>query len=261
MNANNQLEKALANGYDFKASDYVSKAWNTFKDYAGHYIGYVIIIIILGSIAGAIPILSQIYSMTAGAALGLGAAIFTYMVNTQKDERFESFFGGFKYIVPIAITAFLQGLLFILLFSPLIYMYYESFMELVTDSSPENMLVVFEEISSSVWLLFVLSIITIYLGISLRWAPFLVVFKQYSPIDALKTSFQLVNKNFGGHFILMLIMLGVGILGFLALVVGLLAAWPVMLIADYYGFSDVVGLESEESSEIEDIGLKDEYFR
>ncbi len=261
MNTNNQIEKALSQGYDFRPSDYVSRGWETFKDYAGHYIGFVILMIILSSIASFIPFLSQMYSLTVGAALGVGAAIFTYVVNTQKDERFESFFGGFKHILPLAVVTLITWLVLGLIVSPLLIMYYDTFIDIIDETSPEAMVEAFSSISINGVLVFAVFLMMIYASIVLRWAPYLVIFYDYSPIDAVKTSFQLVNKNLFGHIILLLLFILLLIIGFFALLVGLLAALPVMMVAEYYGFSEVTGLELSGIDEIDEIGLKDDYFR
>lgn len=258
MKTKNRMETVLDSGYEFHPSKYFSKAWDTFKDYPGHYIGFTILIFMLSMIVGLIPFVSQFYSISVGASLGLGFAVFTFMVNTQKDERFERFFGGLKFILPITVVGILQTLLFLLVASPLIYMFKDVVVELMEDSSPEAIIEVMGNFSGNGLLISMIGLLIMFLWISLRWAPLLIIFHDYSPIEALKTSWILVNKNIGGHLIFLLLMILVSILGVLAFFVGLLAAIPVIQISEYYGFSEVTGLESDKGHELDQIGLSDE---
>lgn len=258
MKTQHHIDKALESGYEFQPSRYISKAWDTFKDYPGHFIGFLFIMGILSMLIGLIPYVSQIYSISVGAALGLGFGIFTYMANVHKDESFERFFGGLKFILPVTVTGIIQGLIFLVIASPLIYTFREPIMDLIEDSSPENIMEVAENFTGGGIWMFAISLLIIYASVTLRWAPLLVVFHDYSPLEAIKTSFALVNKNLPKHLLLFVLFILVGILGFLALIVGLLAAIPVIQVAEYYGFAEVTGLEDEVVNEIDDIGRNDE---
>jgi hypothetical protein len=257
MKTQHRIDKALETGYEFQPSRYISKAWDTFKDYPGHFIGFMLIMGILSMLIGLIPYVSQIYSISVGAALGLGFGIFTYMTNVHKDESFERFFGGLKFILPVTVTGIIQGLIFLVIASPLIYIFREPIMELMEDSSPENIMEIAENFSGGgVWV-FAVGILVIYASVTLRWAPLLVVFHDYTPLEAIKTSFALVNKNLPMHLLLFVLFILVSILGVLALVVGLLAAIPVIQVAEYYGFAEVTGLEDEVGNEINEMDRND----
>lgn len=257
MTSQHRIEKALETGYDFQPSKYITKAWDTFKDYPGHYIGFVIITVILSMLIGLIPYLSQIYSMTIGAALGMGFAIFTYMVKVHKDETFERFFGGLKFILPITGAGIIQTVILLVIASPLIYTFRDTIIELMDDPTPENIIAIAGSFSGQGTMIFIVSILAIYVSLSLRWAPLLVVFHEYSPLDAIRTSFSLVNKNILGHLILFILFFIVAILGVLAFFVGLLAAIPVIHVAEYYGFAEVTGLEDDISHDMEEMGQND----
>lgn len=68
----------------------------------------------------------------------------------------------------------------------------------------------------------------IILAFMLALAPSFVLVRNDNPIDAIKSSFQLVKDNFGDVFLLFLTGFGISILGLLACGVGLFVAVPVV---------------------------------
>ncbi|QAY63060.1 hypothetical protein ET495_07170 [Xylanimonas allomyrinae] len=81
----------------------------------------------------------------------------------------------------------------------------------------------------------------------LAW-PLFTVFALLVTIDhgatafgAIGTSFRLVGKNFGSVFLLLLTLVGINIVGALALVVGLLVTIPLSTLAVAYAFRRITG--------------------
>lgn len=85
--------------------------------------------------------------------------------------------------------------------------------------------------------------IVIALGIML--AQYLVVDKGMRPIAAIKESWRLTKGNKWRLFLLMLALLGLNILGLLALVVGLLVTLPVSVIALVHAYRTLEGARDE----------------
>nr|HMU02299.1 hypothetical protein [Saprospiraceae bacterium] len=81
---------------------------------------------------------------------------------------------------------------------------------------------------------------------------------KYDAVEAIKTSWKLVNKNWFMHLafgvLAFLAMLG----GMIALIIGILFVIPIVAIADYAGFADITGLNKKDDI-IDEIGsFKDE---
>ncbi|WP_148220731.1 hypothetical protein [Xylanimonas cellulosilytica] len=68
-----------------------------------------------------------------------------------------------------------------------------------------------------------------------------VVDRSLSPFAAIAESFRTVGRNFGSVFVLLLTLLGINLLGFLALGVGLLVTLPLSVLALTYAFRRITG--------------------
>lgn len=68
-------------------------------------------------------------------------------------------------------------------------------------------------------------------ALGLMFVAYLIVDKQMGPIDALKESWRITKGHKGQLFLFTLAVIGINILGFLALLVGLLVTVPVSMLA------------------------------
>ncbi len=71
----------------------------------------------------------------------------------------------------------------------------------------------------------------IILAIRMGLYTYLIVDKEIGPIDALKESMKLTKGNVGNLFLFWFVLFGVLLLGFLALIVGVIVAIPVTILA------------------------------
>jgi len=71
----------------------------------------------------------------------------------------------------------------------------------------------------------------IILGIGLGFVPYLVVERSLGPIEAMKESWRITKGHKWQLFLLLLALLGINLLGILALVIGVFVAIPVSMIA------------------------------
>lgn len=93
--------------------------------------------------------------------------------------------------------------------------------------------VIFLVPSAGVFFLAILYVLVVsLLTVFATWA----VVDGASPVAAVQRSASLVTSNFGGFLLLLLLSLGVLILGVLAICVGLLVAWPVLMLAYAYSY-------------------------
>jgi uncharacterized membrane protein len=77
---------------------------------------------------------------------------------------------------------------------------------------------------------------SIILGLGLSFAPYLVVDRGMRPVGSLKESWRITDGNKWRLFLLGLALLGVNILGVLALLVGVLVSIPITLLAVVHAY-------------------------
>lgn len=247
MNASLQskINDLANNGYDFDGSKYISMAWENFKKVPGMYIGYLFLFLAISTLLGVIP-----YSIgdLITPIFGVGFALFAADIQQNKEGDFSRFFDGFKskplHLVLVALISILGiGVFFIPL---LAYLGFGEVFDLFSGSSMDFDL--FSDINSgmAVGLGFLCAIPAIYLGIAWSWASFFVVFKGLDFWPAMEASRRIISKRWwsylGFSFLLGLIVLA----GALCLFVGLVVAIPVVTIAPYIAFEQIVGLDDHE---------------
>lgn len=259
MEQSNQLISALENGYRFSSGDYFSKGVDIFKKNPGGYIGFVIVFGIISTITGLIPFLGNLIGLVINPPLSVGMAIAAHKQETEQNEEFGNFFKGFDHIAQLIIANILMLVIYITIALPLIFIVGIPVIMGIMSGNPEETLESFTQLASFGTGILIILVIFAYIGISLRWTNYFIVFYKYDAVEALKTSWKLVNKNFFSH-------LGFGILAFLAMIGGLLAliigiifVFPIIAAADYAAFSDVTGLNRDKDV-IDQIGNENEYL-
>lgn len=244
MKNTNQIEEAIQYGYEFTPSAYFSKGFDYFRERIGEFIGFTIVYLIISLLTGSIPFFGTIISLIISGPLSLGVVIFTHQLHSGQYPEFSTFFDGFKKFTPLFATYILQMIVYLILASPLIFLLG---IELITAFASGDMEAVMESgdvLVGNSGLVFVYSLLFIYIALSFRWSLHLAYFHDYSPVNAIKTSFLLVNKKFGSQFLFIVLCALAGLLGILALVVGLFVAIPLISIADYLGYAQVTGLDN-----------------
>ena len=76
----------------------------------------------------------------------------------------------------------------------------------------------------------------IIIAMGLAFVPYLVVERGLGPIDAIKESWRITKGHKWQLFLLVLALLGINLLGLLALVVGIFVAIPVTMIAFVHAY-------------------------
>lgn len=241
-----QVEHAAEHGYEFSISTYFSRGYESFKERVGEYIGYTVAYLVISLILSFIPIVGQLASLVIAGPLSLAYAIFTHRLHTNQTTEFSNFFDGFKKFGSLFATYILQMIIYLIIMLPAIFIIGFSFFMNMASGDPEAIMDSMDSLAANSILFLILIVIFIYVFISLRWSLHLNYFHDYSPVDAIKQSFRLVNKNWFSHFGFMFLCFVIGFLGVLALLIGLLVAIPVVGAADYHGFADVTGLGKED---------------
>ena len=145
-----------------------------------------------------------------------GYFIIAHKIKNRENYSFNDFFNGFQNFGPLFL-AYLTGSILIILG------------------------------------LFVLIIPGLYLAVGYLFFPMFIVFKNYDFWPSLEASRQLITKKWFHFLLLCLALLGINILGLLALGIGILISIPISYCILYAAFDDMVkvsGNDEEGDQEI-----------
>lgn len=116
------LEDLIANGYEFRMSDYINRGYELFKQNMGLFIAFTVLFFIIMWVSAFIPFSGLLIS----APLGMGMAIAAFAISRQKPVEMGTFFQGFNFFLPLLVVSLVSGILtmvgFFLLLIPGIYL-------------------------------------------------------------------------------------------------------------------------------------------
>ena len=196
----------------------LKEGWATIKDRYWLFLGLALVAMLIG---GAVPIV-LIGPMMCGLYLCLLAKM------RGEPVEFDKLFKGFDYFVPGLVAAAIQTVpIFIVLVPSYVIFFAFTFATLPRDSyersqGPPPLFFVGLTIFVTVILLLSLAIHVLFL-----FAYPLIVDRQLSGWEAIKTSARASMKNLGGILGLVLLNFGLGILGAICCYVGLIFVIPV----------------------------------
>ena len=254
MDNTNSIQQAIDNGYELKIGDYISKGFDIFKQNPGGYIGFAVLFFLISLIVNMIPLLGFLIAIVITPPLSVGIAISAHKQEREGSMEFGSFFKGFDYIGQLIVAYIIMLLIYMVVALPLILILGIGFFSAFATGDPEAIMESYQSVAKlGVWLLLIMAIFA-YVGVSMRWTNYLIVFHKYDAVSAIKTSWQLVNKRWIWHFLFLLLCGLICLLGVLALLIGLVVAYPIIMAADYAGYADITGLNRNDDV-IDEIGV------
>ncbi len=244
MDIKNKIETLLNDNYEFNFGQYIGDAFTVAGKYVGGFIGYTIIYFIISSALSNIPYLGTIASTLISYCLLVGFYIIAHRIRRNETFEFGNFFDGFQRFKDLAILSILVTIISVLAALPMIGVIGFEAIQVFLSEDPNGIIEVFQNIN---WLLLSLTLIPlIYISIAYSWSIFFVYFHNMQPWDAMEASRKLITKKwftfFGFNFVLGLIAIG----GILVFFVGIIYAIPVISIAGYLAFDDIVGIDEDE---------------
>jgi hypothetical protein len=269
MSSNQNLQRALHEGYEFNLGQYFSRGFDILNKNLGVFIvgtlifvvGIFIISIPLGLVQPFITkafegqafvgnlinsLLSNVVQPLLAAPLGIGFANAAHKANSGKEAEIGDLFAGFQKYTPLAIVGVLVGLLSTLASLPgLLYFQSAGFdPAMFQGQDPEffqdfdwgqfgNTLFVGGLISAAG----VLIVSTLY-----GFAQHMAFFYDLKPTEALAASQKLVSHNLGSNIGLWIVIFLLLFAGMLACCIGVLYAIPATMILQYVAFASMTGL-------------------
>lgn len=193
---NLKVDELTRSGYFVRIEQYITKGFIIFRKKPELFLLYTAFILLVMPLGGSLVS----FPLTAGYFIA------AHRLENGKSMRFENFFEGFKFIIPLTLLMLVEGAI--------------------------------------VFLGFLLLIIPgIYLFTAYYFAPFFVIFGKLNFWESMEMSRKLIHKEWFGIFGLVIILGLINILGALALGVGVLFTFPITFCALYAAFNNIIGME------------------
>ncbi len=191
------------------AQDYIWRGWEMFRGNVGEFVGFTLIIFAVWVASSLFDGGSSLLFSAVAAPLYAGYSIVAFRLSSDQPFRFNDFFRGFNYFLPLFLASLASTLLvsigFVLLLLP-----------------------------------------GIYLAIGYMFTTFLVIDYRMEFWQAMETSRNIISRNWFSFFGFALVLFVLNVFGALALGVGLLVTIPVTSCAAAIAYKDIVGCISSE---------------
>ena len=246
-NATEKIEQIIAEGYDFKFGDYISRGFEIVQKNWGGFIGYTILFFLLTSVISLIPLVGFIANtFFISPALTVGFYLVAHKLWNNQNTEFGDFFKGFDHIGQLALTALVQTLIVVAVMIPFFIMIKDSglinwYMDLLND--PIGMQGAVPPTPAG-WT-FILLLPVIYFGIAYSWSYLFVVFYKMQFWDAMESSRKLITKKWFLFFAFYFVIGIIAVAGMIVLCIGLLFTIPAMYCMMYAAFEDITHLNAE----------------
>lgn len=259
---NFNIYDCLQKGYKIDIGNTISKGWETFKAFAGGFIGYLLLYVVGASIIGMIPGANIALQLMQG-ALMIGFAAVAHNIVIGETPDFNNFFNGMrKNLGNYVVAALLTMLISLVFFLPLIIVFVSYILnnpeiaEVARYGTSEELgRYLVESMPSYIWVVFALTIIAfIPLGVAFMFVNHFIYFYELSATQALSASYRLAFKNFWSLVGLFFLIGLINILGFLCFCIGFLVTAPLSIIAIYHAFATLSGLHDNTGNGGDDEG-------
>lgn len=195
--------------------EYLKKGWDLFKRYPGGFVGFFLLYILIQLVFHLVPLVGSVASFAVGPALIMGNFIVSAKLLQNHTPKFSDFFLGFRFFIPLLLTAMIGGAL------------------------------------TGIGLL-LLIIPGLYLMVSYLFAASLVVDRRLDFWAALELSRRTVQPQWFSFFAFLLLLLLLNLIGAALLVIGLLVSVPLTGCAVTVAYADLFGLQSDYSADFPD---------
>lgn len=235
-----KLNEIVDSGYEFKSSEYISRAFAIFKQSPGAFIGFVLVGFVILMVLGIIPIVNIVANLISP-VLFAGIYIVARKIDTNQSFEFGNFFDGFKRNPgQIMLASILMGLIALVCAIPMIVGMVPMFS---SGGDPGAMFFIG---------LLVSMVIIFYLMVSWIFTVQLIVFHDMQAWQAMQASMKIVKGKWWSVFGFILMLGLMNILGAICLGIGLLVTMPVSQISMYTAFADVTRMNEDSQMDIMD---------
>ena len=122
-----KIDSLIEQGYDFPVSEFISKAYDVFKQAAGSFIGFLLLTFLISFIANLIPVVGFFANtFIISPALLVGWYLFADRLKSNERPEFDTFFKGFEHFSQLMLVAITTSLILLLILSPSLYIFYKT---------------------------------------------------------------------------------------------------------------------------------------
>jgi len=190
--------------------EYLKTGWRLFLNFPGGFVGFFLVYLLIQIVLSFVPWIGGVASFVVGPALMMGNFIVCAKLLQSRSPQFSDFFLGFRFFIPLLLTALVGGVL--------------------------------------VGIGFLLLVIPgIYLLVSYLFASSLVVDRRLDFWPALELSRRTIQPMWFGFFAFFLLLILINLAGAVALGVGLLVTVPFTCCVVTVAYADIFGLQSDYS--------------
>ncbi len=198
------VEKKIQYGYRMSIEKYFSEGWEIFKKEWFLFSIYALLHIVIIYLA-AVTVIGLLFVLY---PLMMGYVIAANKVDNGEPLSFGDFFGGFKRLGKFALLTLIPMLIMFICLIPFggVLAGVSSAME----SGDANAISDMVGLGSLSFMYLILIFVGLLISLALFFAPYLIIFSNYDPLEAFKTSFKMAQKNI---IQILLFVICVGILG------------------------------------------------
>ena len=237
-----RIQEILNNGYEFDLGEFLSLGFDLFKKNIGGHVAFTVVFFFITLITAVIPVVGGFALLLLYPALSVGWFVAAHKDHKGEPQEFRNFFKGFDHLGSLAFMFLIMVVAYITVLLPFMKFFVENIENNIDLIATE--LNFFEGIPTWVYLVF---IPFVYLAVSWRWAPMLIVFYKMKPWQALETSRMLIGRKFW-MFLLFFVITGlIAQMGQVVFLVGLVLTYPIGMCMEYAAFASVTGLMQEET--------------
>ena len=247
----NKIEYYKNNKFKFDIGKYFNQSLELFQNNWQPFVIYALVaaIIYVFTSFTVIGLLFVMYPLLMGFMIGAEHA------ENKMTLEVGDFFGGFKNIGSYFLFKLIIIGVSLAVMSPYIIF---SFLPLMLND-PENVSPAFVLGSSlfGIMYLFVATIFLLFLQACIFLAPYFIHYGNMGAVEAIKTSYAIVKKNFWWMVLMALVVSLVASIGTIACYVGALATYPIGYMMVYFMLKEMI-LTDDEKTEIDLLGTNQE---
>ncbi len=223
--------------YTVNSGEWIGRGWAMFKQDAGPFIGFLVVVALINFVLAIIPFIGQIASSVISPILNAGFLIYGFKILREQSRTFSDFFDGFSQFGDLFLFALVSGLIASLPVLPgaIVMGIAGAMAENGGEPSPMMM--------SIGGLLILIGLApSIYLSIGYSMGMPLIIDRRVQFWPAMEMSFKVIKKHWWGIFGFSLLLGLLNIAGALLCLLGLLVTVPVSMCAIVYAYSQIFGL-------------------
>jgi hypothetical protein len=248
-----KLQNNLANGYEFKLGEYISRGWEIFKANMGGYLGYFVLYLLILIFLNFIPFLGSIGSMILGPCLIFGFHLVSNQISQHNNiPAFSTFFNGFNHAGKLIVIALITFIIVLACLIPFFISFGVSIFSMIGKSGSDFFTPFIE--SGALPFLGLGMLVYLYFGISWIFAPMIAVFHNKEAWAAMEISRKLVGKNWFMFFLFAIVLGFIAVSGVLLIGFGLIFTVPLSYCCLYAAYEDLAGYAENSQNQIDEIG-------